>query len=103
VYPVASLLDAAGMTDDEARAAIDDRMIGQLLTGLVTGLRRMKKRGQLAPGVEPERAAQAIWEASHLRAWRSLVIECGWSLDEFKRSRMDLARSFLKRRMTVRD
>ena len=103
VYPVASLLDAASMTDAEARAAIDDRMIGRLLTGLVTQLRGMKKRGQLAPGTEPDRAAQAIWEASHLRAWRSLVIECGWSPDEFKRSRMDIARSFLKRRMTVRD
>jgi AcrR family transcriptional regulator len=102
VYPVASLLDAAGMTDEEARAAIDDRMIGQLLTGLVTRLRWMKKRGQLAPGTEPDRAAQAIWEASHLRAWRSLVIECGWSPEEFKRSRVDVARSFLKRRTAVR-
>lgn len=83
--------------------SLDDRMIGRLLPGLVTQLRGMKKRGQLAPGAEPDRVVQAIWEASHLRAWRSLVIEGGLSPDEFKHSRMNIARSFLKRRMTVRD
>jgi AcrR family transcriptional regulator len=96
VYPVASLLDAAGLTDAEARAAIDDRMIGQLLAGLVATLRGMKKRGQLVSGMEPDRVAQAIWEASHLRAWRSLVVECEWTPEEFKQSRIGIARSFLK-------
>jgi AcrR family transcriptional regulator len=100
IYPVASLLDVAGIADAEARAAIDDRLVGQLLTGLTLQLRAMRKRGQLEPGTEPDRAAQAIWEASHIRAWRSLVIECGWSPDEFKRSRMDIARSFVVKRPT---
>jgi len=103
IYPVASLLDAAGLTDAEARAAIDDRMIGLLLAGLVARLRAMKKRGQLAPGTEPDRAAQAIWEAAHLRAWRSLVVECGWTPEEFKQSRLAIARSFLKGRTAVRE
>lgn len=97
IYPVASLLDAAAVIDPEANAAISDRMVGQVLNGFTARLRGMAKRGQLADGVDPDRAAQAIWEAIHLRAWRSLVIECGWSADEFKASRIDYARGFLRR------
>ncbi len=97
VYPVATLLDAAATTDPEARAAISDRMVGQLLKGFVARLRAMAERGQIAEGVDPDHAAQAIWEAVHIRAWRSLVVECGWSPDEFKRSRVAFARGFLER------
>jgi len=97
IYPVASLLDAAALTDPEANTAISDRMVGQMLNGFTARMRRMAKRGQLADGVDPDRAAQAIWAAIHLRAWRSLVIECGWSADEFKASRVDYARGYLKR------
>ncbi len=96
IYPVASLLDAAGITDPEAKAAIADRMIGELLAGLTARLNGMAKRRQLAEGVDPERAAQAIWDAVHTRSWLSLVIECGWSPDEFKRSRIAFTRGFLK-------
>jgi len=35
VYPVAILLDAASLTAKDARAAIDDRMVGALLSGFI--------------------------------------------------------------------
>lgn len=95
VYPVAILLDAAGQTDPEANAAISDRMRGTMLAGFEVRMARMAKHGQLAAGLDPKRAAQELWEMLHIRAWRSLVVECGWTPEDFKASRLELARRYL--------
>ncbi len=95
VYPVASLLDAAGLTDPEARAAIDDRLIGSLLGGFKQRIKAMAKAGALPAGTDPARLAEEIWELTHIRAWRTLVVDCGWTPEDFKANRMRLVEGLL--------
>lgn len=95
VYPVASLLDAAAMTDPEARAAIEDRMVGQLLSGFLRRVMTLKENGAISADKDPVHLAEQIWETTHIRAWRSLVVERGWSEDEFKSSRLATIRELL--------
>lgn len=93
IYPVGILLDAASLTDAEAAAAWDDRMKGALLAGLKRILARLEKAGHLRSGVRPERGAESIWSLIHPTAWRQLVVECGWTPEEFRRSRLEIIES----------
>jgi AcrR family transcriptional regulator len=93
IYPVGILLDAAALTDAEAACAWDDRMKKALLAGLKRLFRQMAKRGHLAAGLEPDRAAEHVWSLIHPAAWRQLVVECGWSPQEFRRSRIEIIRA----------
>lgn len=93
VYPVAILLDAAALTDPDAKAAIDDRLVQALLGGFQRLAGRVAAAGRLRPGVAPEEVAQEIWSATHVSAWRRLVVECGWPMERFVATRLALARS----------
>jgi AcrR family transcriptional regulator len=93
LYPVAILLDAASVTDPDVAAAYDDRMKGALLGGFKRVLRLLAKGGHLAAGVKPDTAAEIIWSLVHTTAWRQLVVELGWSPEEFRRSRLEIIRA----------
>ena len=95
VYPVAALLDAAGLTDPEAKAAIESRMVGQLLAGLTGRLKAMSRAGTLPAARDPVRTAEEIWELVHLPSWRLLVLDRGWSPEEYLSSRLALVRSLV--------
>jgi AcrR family transcriptional regulator len=95
IYPVAILLDAAALTDREAASALDDRMKGALLAGLKSILRRLAKSGHVSDAWKPERAAELVWSAIQPSAWRQLVVECGWSPKEFRRSRLEIVRAIV--------
>lgn len=97
IYPVAILLDAAALTDREAASALDDRMKGALLAGLRHMLKQLAKRGELADRWKPDRAAELVWSAIQPSAWRQLVVECGWSPREFRRSRLEIVRAIVNR------
>jgi AcrR family transcriptional regulator len=90
IYPVGVLLEAAALTDPAARAALDDRMKGALLSGFVAIMGRLAAAGLLAEGVSPESAAELAWSLVQFSEWRHLVVECGWHADAFRRSRHDL-------------
>jgi len=90
LYPVAIQLDAASLTDRDVASAFDDRMKGALLAGFKRVLKLLAKGGHLRPGCEPDCAAEMIWSLTHPTAWRQLVVELGWSADEFRRSRLDI-------------
>ncbi|OLT21587.1 hypothetical protein BJF78_08220 [Pseudonocardia sp. CNS-139] len=44
--------------------------------------RHLADGGQLAPGLTVGRAADRLWFCFGLAAWRTLVVDCGWSYDE---------------------
>jgi len=96
VYPVAILLDAAAVTDEEAAAAWDDRMKSALLMGFERILKKLAK-AELVVG-KPAHLAQLAWSLVHPTAWRLLVVECGWTPQEFRRSRLELVRSLITAR-----
>lgn len=95
IYPVGIMLDAAALTDPEAAVAWDDRMMGALLAGLKRVLRQLAGNGQLSAGWDGERGAEMVWSLIHPTAWRQLVIGCGWSEEQFRRSRLEIVRSTL--------
>jgi AcrR family transcriptional regulator len=95
VYPVAALLDAASLTDAEAKAAIESRMVGRLLAGLQRRLAAMAAARTLAAGRDPVRTAEAIWELVHLPAWRLLVVDRGWTPEAFRDNRIALVRALV--------
>jgi AcrR family transcriptional regulator len=90
IYPVGILLDAASLTEAEAATAWDDRMKGALLFGLKRNLAKLEKAGHLRSGCAADHAAGLIWSLVHPTSWRQLVVECGWTADEFRRSRLDI-------------
>ena len=87
IYPVGILLDAAALTDPAARAAWDDRM------DAVLGAFRRKAE---AVTDDPARVADEIWALCHPTQWRRLVVECGWSPETFRASRVRLTRAVLE-------
>jgi AcrR family transcriptional regulator len=93
IYPVAILLDAASLTDPDARSAWDDRMKAAFLAGLKRALSHLEERGDLAPGWDAGRAAELVWSLVHPTAWRQLVVDCAWSAEAFGRSRLAIIRS----------
>lgn len=97
IYPVGILLDAAALTDEEAASAWDDRMKGALLAGLRRIVRQLAKRHHLAPGSNPDRTAEQVWSLVHPTAWRQLVVDCKWSPQEFRRSRLEIIRGTVLR------
>lgn len=89
IYPVGIQLDAAGLNDEGAAAAWDDRMKGALLGGFRAKLTSIAERGLLNPGWTVDRAAEFAWSSVHPVCWRLLVVECGWSAAEFRETRHD--------------
>jgi AcrR family transcriptional regulator len=98
IYPVGILLDAASLTDPGARSAWDDRMKGALLAGLKRIVGHLAKGGHLASGWDAPGAAEFVWNLIHPASWRQLVVDCGWSADEFRRSRLQIVRSVVLKR-----
>jgi len=101
IYPVGILLDAAALTDPEAAAAWNDRMKHSLLAGLKRVLAGLDARGETAPGIGPDEAAELIWSLVHPATWRLLVVECGWTPERFRQSRMEIIRSTVFRSHTL--
>lgn len=95
VYPVAILLNAAALTDEDARAAIDDRLVGALLSGFTRFFTRLAETGRLRAGVDPAQAALEIWAAVHPSAWRLLVVERRWTAEQFRQSRQTAMQALL--------
>ncbi|MFH1793625.1 MAG: TetR/AcrR family transcriptional regulator [Pseudomonadota bacterium] len=95
IYPVGILLDAESLTDAEAESAWDDRMKGALLAGLKLILGRLEVAGRLGGAWRAEQAAELVWSLVHPTSWRQLVVGCGWSREDFRRSRLDMIRSLV--------
>ncbi|MCB1382380.1 MAG: TetR/AcrR family transcriptional regulator [Notoacmeibacter sp.] len=95
IYPVGILLDAAAVTDPQARDAWDDRMKNALLAGLKRIFKKLAQTGQVPGRLAPEHTSEFVWSLVHPSAWRLLVVECGWTGAEFSRSRMEAVETLL--------
>jgi AcrR family transcriptional regulator len=90
IYPVGIQLDVAALHDKDAAAAWDDRMKKALLYGMKHILARLQTADRIAPGWTAETAAEMAWSLVHPASWRLLVVECGWSPDDFRRTRIEI-------------
>lgn len=96
IYPVGIQLDAAALNDEEAAAAWNDRMKRALLHGMKYILARLQHAGRIAPGWTVDVAAETVWSLVHPASWRLLVVECGWSAEQFRHTRIEIIRRTLK-------
>lgn len=96
VYPVAIQLESGSLFDPDANAAWQDRIFSQ---GVRMGLDRIF--GQIAAGgglradQNPSRLADLCLTLLVPSAWRYLVVERGWTGEDFARSRHALIDSML--------
>jgi AcrR family transcriptional regulator len=95
IYPVGVLLGAAAITDPEAAAVFNDRMVGSLHARYRQVLSRLNAAGHLAAGYTPDTAADLAWSLTHIDAWRQLVVERGWTPEAFRADRAALIRATL--------
>jgi AcrR family transcriptional regulator len=84
IMPVARALEAAAITGDEGGAAWQDRM-GDLREAFRIAVDRIHLDGRLAEGWTVETATDWVWTRSHLTTWHHLVVERGWSPDDYKK------------------
>ena len=90
------VLDGAALTDEAARAGIEDRMSSQHRT-LLLCCQALDAEGNLRSGWTPQQAAEAIWSLMHYRAWEQLVINRSWSAERFLETRLEIIeRTFLR-------
>ena len=78
ILPVASVLSAAAMTDEAARAAWRDRMQFLRDRGGVRIVERLAAEGLLAEGWSVDEATDWLWSQLHPDNWRHLVEESKW-------------------------
>jgi AcrR family transcriptional regulator len=97
IYPVGVLLGAAAVTDPEAAAVFNDRMVGGLHAHYRSVIERLASAGHLAEGWTPAEAADLVWSLTHIDAWRLLVVERGWTPERFAADRLALIRLALLR------
>lgn len=96
VYPVAVQLETGSLSDPDANAAWQDRIFSQgVRMGLDRILGQMVANGGLRADQEPSRLADLCLTLLVPSAWRYLVVERGWTVDAFARSRHALIDALL--------
>lgn len=64
---------------------------------------RLHQRRHLRPGLDIDRATDILWTLNHPNTWRLLVVDCGWTADQYKQWTADTAcAQLLRRRQTTR-
>ena len=81
IVPVASAFESAP-PHDAGRKAWDERM-SELREGFRAVIARLDEAGLLKSGWTVDEAADWAWGRSHLSAWRHMVLERGWSPEEY--------------------
>jgi AcrR family transcriptional regulator len=84
ILPVALALESALITGEDGAIAWRDRM-GELHGAFRHATARLDAAGELAPGLTPEAAADWAWAQVQPSTWLHLVVERGWSRDDYVR------------------
>ncbi|MGB7450164.1 MAG: TetR/AcrR family transcriptional regulator [Ornithinimicrobium sp.] len=82
VLPVAQVLEAAQHRDQDLGAAWRDRMRLRQAT-FRTMVQALDSRGELAQEWTVDEAAATMYAVAHFDTWRELVVELGWSDQQY--------------------
>jgi AcrR family transcriptional regulator len=97
IQGVAMALVRLSDTDDDVRAALEDRM--QLRRrGFESIVKRIAADGRLRPEWSVGEVVDALWEAGAPSSYQHLVVERGWKPARYREWLVWLARSFLHKR-----
>ncbi|MCF4098990.1 TetR/AcrR family transcriptional regulator [Maritalea mediterranea] len=91
IYGIGKALMAMMDSDEEARAAWDDRMQA-VRHGCAAAVRDLARDGQLAPRLSEAKATDLLWTLLSVRNWAQLRHECGWTQEEYVTHMKGLAR-----------
>jgi len=94
IWAVARGLDAIRRTDPAAEQAWQDRL-NDRLEGCRAIVARLRSEGSLRAGLDSPIAADLLWTLTSLRMWEDLVLERGWSAEQYKQQLTRLLRETL--------
>ncbi len=83
VYGLAKQLLVLRETDEGAAAAWQDRMDGLRNIACRYLIERIAEEGRLRAGWETEMAIDFFWSLISIQTWENLVIERGWSSEQY--------------------
>ena len=83
IWAVARALDAVRRTDDAAERSWQDRLKGRL-EGCHRVIARLEAEGNLRRDLNRETAADLLWTLTSLRTWEDLVLQRGWSPEQYQ-------------------
>lgn len=83
IIAVARVLDGTRHTDPALAAAWENRMAGRR-EGHEAIIRRLADEGRLAPGWDVASAAQLFYSLTLPRVWEELVLELGWTTEQYR-------------------
>ncbi len=84
IYDIASVIYSARQSDSAAEAAWQDRMTSRR-ENIKRVIERLQKEGFLAPGWTLDEAVDFTWALLSVHTYEYLVIERGWTIEQFVR------------------
>lgn len=94
IYGMAKALWAMMDTDDEARAAWENRM-NAVRHGCEAAVNAIAKDKQLTDNLTKKQAIDLLWTLLSVRNWEQLTIQCGWSQKTYIRHVKKVAKKIL--------
>lgn len=95
---VATTMDALRRTDPAADAAWKEREHARLHRCEQVA-KRLLVEGELSPSFDAETAARLLWATTSQRVWEDLVVDQGWSTEQYRKHLTALLESALLRRL----
>jgi AcrR family transcriptional regulator len=83
IWAVARAVDAARRTDEAAERSWQDRLKGRL-EGCRQIIARLDAEGNLREDLNPATAAELLWAITSLHVWEDLVLQRGWSPEQYQ-------------------
>ena len=83
LWPIARVFDAVRRSDPEVERSWQDRLQDRL-QGCRAIVARLQAENALRPGLDPALAADLLWTITSLRMWEDLVVQRGWSAEQYE-------------------
>jgi AcrR family transcriptional regulator len=94
IWPLARTFESVRRQDEAAERSWQDRLEGRL-QGCRLGVARLAREGTLRRGLKPAVAADLLWTLTSLRTWEDLVLQRGWSAEQYEKRLGDVLRLVL--------
>jgi len=83
LWPIARVFDAVRRSDPAVERSWQDRLENRL--SLCRGIiARLRAENALRHGLDPTHAADLVWTITSLRMWEDLVMQRGWSPEDYQ-------------------
>jgi AcrR family transcriptional regulator len=83
IWALARAFDAVRRVDKAAERSWQDRLQNRL-DGCRAIVTRLQREGALRPGLDPAAAADLLWAMTSLRTWEDLVLQRGWTAEQYE-------------------